>query len=383
MRSPLRQPEGVTAAPSQSHHLGGESEPAATGRAPSVWWSRYLDIVRQQDETTRYEYDVALSFAGEDRDYVEVVADQLRLRGVRVFYDLYEQANLWGKDLYEHLDYVYRRAARYCLLFASTAYADKVWTRHERRSAQARAIEENREYVLPVKFDDTEIPGVLPTVGYVDARSTTAVQLADLISQKLGPSVKRHFVPPIPDRLYDKVGARSTAEREAVSEAMYAFFGVLRRMSVQERELVFQILGVGCPSELPENVHMSLDFLRRESGLPQAEILEVLKALGSLGFCISLREDDGDHHGDGDLASAAPIVALEWHDMTVYDDDDGSERNDTLVASAMVGLVLGDYCQECASNAVEHLDFSALARVTNRPGGHPSEGEDDTPSAEA
>jgi hypothetical protein len=66
---------------------------------------------------------------------------------------------LWGKDLYEHLDWIYQKAARYCVLFASEAYANKVWTTHERRSAQARALQSNQEYVLPVRFDDTEIPG--------------------------------------------------------------------------------------------------------------------------------------------------------------------------------------------------------------------------------
>jgi hypothetical protein len=34
-----------------------------------------------------YDYDVALSFAGEDRDYVDKVAKMLHALGVRVFYD--------------------------------------------------------------------------------------------------------------------------------------------------------------------------------------------------------------------------------------------------------------------------------------------------------
>ena len=47
-----------------------------------------------------YEYDVALSFAGENRAYVEAVANSLKNRGISVFYDLFEEANLWGKNLY-------------------------------------------------------------------------------------------------------------------------------------------------------------------------------------------------------------------------------------------------------------------------------------------
>ena len=49
------------------------------------------------------KYHVALSFAGEDRTYVEKVALQLQAEGVDVFYDKFEEADLWGKDLYTHL----------------------------------------------------------------------------------------------------------------------------------------------------------------------------------------------------------------------------------------------------------------------------------------
>jgi hypothetical protein len=50
------------------------------------------------------------------------VAAGLKHRGIRVFYDHFEGANLWGKDLYEHLAWVYSAAAEYCVLFASEAY---------------------------------------------------------------------------------------------------------------------------------------------------------------------------------------------------------------------------------------------------------------------
>ena len=119
-----------------------------------------------------FAYDVTLSFAGEQRMYVQEVAAAVRQRGIRPFHDDYEKASLWGKDLYEHLDWIYQKAARYCVLFASEAYARKVWTTHERRSAQAGALQSSQEYVLPVRFDDTEIPGLRSTVAYIDGRTT-------------------------------------------------------------------------------------------------------------------------------------------------------------------------------------------------------------------
>jgi len=94
---------------------------------------------------------------------------------------------LWGKDLYEHLDYIYRKAARFCVVFVSRHYAAKVWPNHERRSMQARALHENEEYILPARFDSTEVPGLRETVGYVGLKNHSPRQLADLIIRKLGP----------------------------------------------------------------------------------------------------------------------------------------------------------------------------------------------------
>ncbi len=113
------------------------------------------------------KYDVALSFAGEQREYVEAVAKILDERGVRVFYDDFEVSDLWGEDLYTHLDKVYRTQARYCVVFISEAYAKKAWPNHERRSAQARELEAEKPYILPVRFDDTEVPGIRPTTKYL------------------------------------------------------------------------------------------------------------------------------------------------------------------------------------------------------------------------
>lgn len=131
------------------------------------------------------EYDIALSFAGEDREYVEKVADYLRLANVKVFYDKYEQVDLWGKDLYEHLSDVYQNKARFTVMFISCHYARKLWTQHERKSAQARAFREKGEYILPARFDNTEVPGLNATVGYVDLRHLSPAKLAEAIREKL------------------------------------------------------------------------------------------------------------------------------------------------------------------------------------------------------
>jgi hypothetical protein len=135
---------------------------------------------------TPKRYDVVLSFAAEDRAYVERVAKWLEAHSMVVFYDKFEEANLWGKDLAEYFDSIYRKQGRFCVMFASRWYAEKLWTRHERRSALAKALEARGEYVLPARFDDTEIPGLRPTIAYQDLRKMNPESLGTLILEKLG-----------------------------------------------------------------------------------------------------------------------------------------------------------------------------------------------------
>lgn len=137
-----------------------------------------------------YEYDVALSFAGEDRSYVERVAKCLRQQGIKVFYDHFEESTLWGKNLYTHLSTIYKDKANYTVIFISKHYAQKLWTNHERESAQARAFTENKEYILPARFDATEIPGILNTVGYIDLNKRSPESFGSLIYYKIKPEAQ-------------------------------------------------------------------------------------------------------------------------------------------------------------------------------------------------
>jgi tetratricopeptide (TPR) repeat protein len=143
------------------------------------------------------KYHIALSFAGEERPYVEKVAAALKAEGVEVFYDMFEEAELWGKDLYSYLSDIYQNRAVFTVMFVSKAYESKLWTNHERKSAQARAFSENKEYILPAIFDETvEVPGLLKTTGHTLLKKKTPEQLATLIVQKLkkaGISVSQAF----------------------------------------------------------------------------------------------------------------------------------------------------------------------------------------------
>jgi hypothetical protein len=156
---------------------------------------------------SREEYDVAVSFADEDRPYVDQVVRVLRRRGVRVFTDDPMSVDMWGKDRVTELDDVYRHRSRFVLVFVSAAYVRDRWTRHGLRSAMARALEERSEYVLPARFDDTDVPGLPGTIRHVDCRLVTSRQVADMLCAKLG-----RAAPPDPEPGSDDRDRRGTGK---------------------------------------------------------------------------------------------------------------------------------------------------------------------------
>ena len=323
---------------------------------------------RYRVDEDQYEYDVGLSFAGEQRGYVEDFARDLKSRGVRVFYDDYEKAGLWGKDLYSHLAQVYGEPCRYCILFASAEYADKVWTNHERRSAQAR-VAEHREYILPVRFDDTPIPGLLKTVHYIDQAATSMAELLQLTLQKLGNPQRRDYLPPVPDRLYDflEVAHDPDAPECAFSQAL-SFLGALRRMTPDERQAVFGLFHHGCRADLPYNVHINTDLLRRVTGKPVPVLKSLLGGLRSLGFQCTVREATEDEHPEdlqGEPLGESYLFELNWVDLS-----DPSDYPALVVASAMVDLATENYCEEHGGEFLERLDFSQLASATHTTESH-------------
>jgi len=129
-------------------------------------------------------YEIALSFAGEDRAFVDGVARELSSAGVRVFYDAFEKVNLLGKDLTAHFAEIYGKRAHYCAMFISQHYVRKAWPQFERQHAQARALAEKWEYILPIRLNSSEVPGISSTIGYLDARGLSPKEVAEILHQK-------------------------------------------------------------------------------------------------------------------------------------------------------------------------------------------------------
>jgi tetratricopeptide (TPR) repeat protein len=158
-------------------------------KAPrNVWTTRAKCIVTTaptERNLSSATYDVVISFAGEDRVTAESLATRLVERGLSVFYDDYERTSLWGENLYEYLTEVYQNRGRYCVVLVSQHYITKRWTKLEWRAIQARCFREDQAYCLPVRLDNAELPGLLPTTGYLSVLRDGVDGIAKAVQDKL------------------------------------------------------------------------------------------------------------------------------------------------------------------------------------------------------
>ena len=102
------------------------------------------------------------------------------------FYDRAEEeiVRLWGGHLSEELHGVYENEAHYVVIFISEEYVTKAWTNHERRSALSGAIQ-GKTKILPVRFDNTAVPGLPTDIQYEKAGDYTPAKLARLVAKRL------------------------------------------------------------------------------------------------------------------------------------------------------------------------------------------------------
>jgi hypothetical protein len=133
------------------------------------------------------KYDLAISFAGEQRSLAESLARPLDASGYSIFYDDFEIAQLWGQDLTVLLGDVYAEQARYCLVIVSKDYVRKPWTNLERQNALSRFMRERSGYILCLKTDEESLPGLPGVVGYVSLSSLGYPRIYKLLLEKLGP----------------------------------------------------------------------------------------------------------------------------------------------------------------------------------------------------
>jgi len=143
-------------------------------------------VLKQKTNGSSWEFDVAISFAGSQRTIAAELASLASSKGIRVFYDRQHAAELWGEDLTTKLDEIYRVRSRFCLPLVCNEYARREWTRHELRSARARALKEKGAYILPIRLEEgVVLEGVPDSISYLSLREYSLTQIVEILFVKL------------------------------------------------------------------------------------------------------------------------------------------------------------------------------------------------------
>ncbi len=148
------------------------------------------------DITTQH-FHIALSFPGEHRAFVEKLAERLAVAVPResIFYDQWYEAELAVPNLDLVLQKIYRHQAELVVVFLCQEYESKEWCKLEWRAVRDVLKQCDPHSIMPVRFDDTEIPGLLSIDGYLDVKGRSPEAIADLILKRLPHETKSPLAP--------------------------------------------------------------------------------------------------------------------------------------------------------------------------------------------
>ena len=191
-------------------------------------------------------------------------------------------------------------------------------------------------------------------------RKTSPSDLVNLTLKKLGTQTRREYLPPGLDRLYERLEVDDDhGAQEDVQLIAWSFFQALRRMTVEERGMILQFLRLGCPTNLPDNVHINVDLLRRHTGKSIALMKRLLGGLQSLGFECTIRESSkNDSNLQGTVLGESDYFELDWSDLR------GADFPPLVVAYEMIQVTTEYYCEQHGTESLERLDFSQLSHAT-------------------
>jgi len=216
---------------------------------------------------------VAFSFAGEQRDLVRSIAEEVekKLGEPNVFFDEWFEAWLAGGDSALKLQTLYGEQCELAVVCVSKRYGDKPWSQAEHAAIRARMIklqvsraEGDEHRVLPIRVGDGEVEGILFTTVVPDVRERGAVKAAELIIEKLrliDPLFTASSVDPPAGSLWPETPllldwpmADHTGAREAFGELI-------------ARNSPWRFLPLRGPSETGKT-HITLQMLANALGVP-------------------------------------------------------------------------------------------------------------------
>jgi hypothetical protein len=133
----------------------------------------------------KIKFDIAFSFPGEKRELISKIVNILKEKRIySIFYDrdFVEQLAMPDMDLL--LMNIYKKQSRLICILLSKEYQNKKWCQLEWKAVR-EIIQERKDAIMFLKYDDSDIPGVSSNDGYIDINQYTLEQISAFIQNRL------------------------------------------------------------------------------------------------------------------------------------------------------------------------------------------------------
>jgi hypothetical protein len=138
-------------------------------------------------DITKHIFDVSLSFPGDVREYVELVARHLerQIGPNSYFYDNNFKAQLARPSLDVLLQDIYRDRSKLIVVFIGEQYQDKKWCGVEFRAIKDVLFNKQHNKIMYIRMDNGKVDGVFNTDGYIDATNHRPEEIASFIVERI------------------------------------------------------------------------------------------------------------------------------------------------------------------------------------------------------
>jgi len=138
-------------------------------------------------DITKHQFDVSFTFAGESRNVVEKIENELeKIIGInKIFYDNNYISQLARPSLDTLLQDIYRNRSKIIVVFLCEKYQEKEWCGLEFRAVREMIKEKAINRIMYIRLDTGHVDGVFSTDGYIDGVKFTPQQIAIFINERL------------------------------------------------------------------------------------------------------------------------------------------------------------------------------------------------------
>lgn len=137
-------------------------------------------------ETPKKRFRIGLSFSGQQRPYIEQVADLLanHYGKDRILYDNYHKPELARPGLDDYLPKLYRDETELSVIFISASYGERDWCGLEMRAIRDLLKRRQFKGLVLFRFDMTPIEGIYDIDGYIEIKDTPPAVTVEQICER-------------------------------------------------------------------------------------------------------------------------------------------------------------------------------------------------------